>query len=197
MKNLTLILLTLFGFSLAAQPRGKAKMSPVLTPGYYINIKNDTVRGKVQINPEDKMDFYKEFAFKLPRDKKPKVYTAQKIKAYGFDGRDFVMIDDDGKKIFAERLVTGRLRFYEYQYNGKVNGYPGIESTYFVKDTAADEPDLKETKKIATTYYKRSLKPYLKDQAMLWSDLDKFTFDKNTVVKTLAEFNRFYASVAN
>jgi hypothetical protein len=197
MKNLITLLLITTGLTLTAQSRGKAKMMPVFASGYYINAKNDTVRGQVQVNPEDKTGFYRQFAFKLPREKKAKLYAAQRIKAYGFDGRDFVKIGYNGENIFAERLVTGRLRFYEYQFNGKINGSPGIESWYFVKDTGADEPDLKEAKKISTTYYKRSLKPYMKDQAMLWSDLDKFTFDKNTVVRTLAEFNQFYASVAN
>lgn len=197
MKKVITLLAVAFSLAVNAQPRGKAKMLPVLTSGYYVNTKGDTLKGQVQVNPENPTDFYKQFAFKLQREKKPKIYTAQRVAAYGFDGRNFVMLELKGEKIFVERLVTGRLRFYEFQFNGKVNGEPAIESEYFVKDTGSEELELREPKKLSRTFYKQGLKPYLKDQAMLWTDLDKFSFDKNKVVKTLKEFNQFYASVGN
>ncbi len=196
-KKILLVLLVIVGKTLIAQSRNKATMLPIMEKGYYVNFKNDTVKGEVQVNPEDPTDFYKQFAFKLPQVKKTKLFNTQKVKAYGFGGRDFVAIEMNGEKIFTERLVTGRLRFYEYKFNGKVDGVAAIESAYFVRDTGADDPDLKEAKKLPSTFYKRALKPYLKDQAMLWVDLDKYNFDKNNLIKTFREFNRFYASTGN
>jgi len=32
---------------------------------------------------------------------------------------------------------------------------------------------------------------------MIWSDLDKFTFDRNAVVNALNEFNKYYVITAN
>lgn len=182
-----------------AQANKKAKMAPVFVDGYYLGKKNDTIRCKVQINPDDPTDFYNQFSFVSARVKKPKKILPNQTKAYGFDGRDFVSLDVEGQKLFAERLTAGRLRFYEYRFNGKVDGLPGVESVYYIRDTYAEgeNSDLKEPRKLSNKFYKKALKPYLQDQPMLWSDLDKFTFDKSKVVQTINEFNSFYAKRGN
>lgn len=199
MKHICTFILLCTCISASAQRNKKARMAAVFVPGYYINTKNDTVRGQVQINPEDPMDFYKQFGFISGRSKKPKTFLAGQTKAYGFENRNFVTLNNDGHKLFAERLTYGRLRFYEYQFNGKVNGSPGVESAYFIRDTYAEgeKVSLKEPKKLSSKYYKKALKPYLQDQPMLWSDLDKYTFDRNKIVQTINEFNQFYASSGN
>jgi hypothetical protein len=182
-----------------AQANKKAKMAAVFIPGYYINHKNDTVRGQVQINPEDPTEFYNKFAFIAGRSKKPKMIGAAQTKAYGFEGRHFVSLTIEGQKFFVERLTSGRLRFLEYRHNGKVNGNHAVESEYFIRDLLADEEraELKEPKKISTKFYKKSLKPYMEDQPMIWADLNKYTFDRNKVIHSINEFNRFYVSTGN
>ena len=198
MKKIITLIITLAVFSGFAQ-RGKAKMQPILEKGYYINTRNDTVWGKIQTNLEDPTDFYKQFNFKNDRSRKPKIYNAQRAKAYGVGGKDYVVVDFDGKKMFLQRLVTGRLNFYQYEYNGKIDGYAAIESDFFIKDTGAEgsDVDLKELKKISGLFYKRTLKPYMKDQPMIWSDLDKYTFDESSVIAAIKEFNSFYAKTGN
>lgn len=37
----------------------------------------------------------------------------------------------------------------------------------------------------------------MKDQLMIWTDLDKFTFEKQTVVNAINEFNKYYIISAN
>ena len=54
-----------------------AKMEPVLEGGYYLLLKskkgqNDTVKGKIQTNPDDFLEFYKKFGFVDPK-KGPKI----------------------------------------------------------------------------------------------------------------------------
>ncbi|WP_317899814.1 hypothetical protein [Aurantibacillus circumpalustris] len=198
MKKLISLILMFAMYSGFAQ-RGKAKMLPVLEKGYYINTRNDTVWGKVQTNPEDPTDLYKQFGFKNNRSKKPKMLNAQRAKAYGVGDKDYVSVELNGKKIFLQRLVTGRLNFYQYEYNGKIEGYAAIESDFYIKDTGADpsEADLKELKKISGLFYKRGLKPYFKDQPMIWSDLDKYNFDEVSVIAAVKEFNKFYSKTGN
>lgn len=200
MKNLVSLTFFLFIFSASAQPRKPARMAQVFVNGYYVTVKGDTVKGQVQVNPEDETDFYKQFAFLAPRSKKSRLMTAaSRIKAYGLEDRNFVMIDHDGEKFFVERLAMGRLRFYELRFHGKIDGNPAIESAYFIKDTGAEgeDKDLGEIKKIPTKFYKKNLKPYMKDQLMIWSDLDKYTFSKQTVLNAVKEFNAYYAPTAN
>ena len=67
-------------------------------------------------------------------------------------------------------------------------------SKYFIQDSQADEKDkdLRELKAISTKFYKKDLKPYMKEQPITWTDLDKFTFNKEAVVNAIKEFNKYY-----
>jgi hypothetical protein len=182
-----------------AQPKKAPKMAPILEPGYYVVQKGDTVRGEVQTNPEDETEIYRQFNFKPARGGKVMPVTSKKAKGFGFSGRHFILIPHEDGEIYVEQLAKGRINFYEYKFNGKIDGYPAIESAYFVQDTraeGADEP-LRQLKKISNKFYKRELKPYMKDQPMIWSDLDKFTFNKDAVVKAINEFNNYYIISAN
>jgi hypothetical protein len=199
MKKLLSLILVTAALTAVCQPKKAPKMAPVLSPGYYVNSKNDTVRGEVQTNPEDPTDFYKKFGFKpakggakvLPMDGK-------KAKAYGFDDSHYLFVNFDGEEMFLEKLASGRLNFYEFRFNGKINGNPAVESSYFIQDTRAEGSNagLKELKKISNTFYKKGLQPYMKDQPMIWTDLDKYTFNKQKVIEAINEFNKFYVPAA-
>jgi hypothetical protein len=199
MRKILSIVLIGAGLTVAAQPKKAPKMAPVLAEGYYIGTKNDTVRGEVQVNPESETDFYQQFSFKPAKGGKVMPMDSKRAKAYGFDGRHFILIPHDAGNVYVERLAEGRLNFYEYKFNGKIDGLPAIESTYFAQDTRAEGDDLKlrDISKISNKFYKRDLKPYMKDQLMIWTDLDKFTFNKQTVVKAIKEFNSFYVITGN
>lgn len=199
MKKLLLLILIGTGLGLAAQPKKGPKMAPIVAEGYYVNSKNDTVRGEVQTNPDDETDFYHKFGFKPAKGGKLMPVDAKKAKAYGFDGRHFVALAYSGDNVYVERLAEGRLNFFEYRFHGKIDGLPAIESSYFAQDTRAEGSDsgLKEISKISNKFYKKDLKPYMKDQLMIWTDLDKFTFDRNAVVNAIVEFNKFYVISGN
>jgi hypothetical protein len=198
MKKLLSFILATGAVVAVAQPKKAPKMAPVLAQGYYVGAKNDTTWGEVQTNPDDETDLYKGFNFRPAKGGKVMPVSPKKAKAYGFEGRHFVQTVYEGQDIYLERLANGRLNFFEYRFNGKVDGYPGVESVYFAQDTRAEGEDikLKEINKISTKFYKKELRPYMKDQPMIWSDLDKFTFDKNAVAKAITEFNRYYAQTA-
>jgi hypothetical protein len=199
MKKLLSLVFVVTALVVAAQPKKAPKMAPITAPGYYVGGKNDTVRGEVQTNPDDETEIYKQFNFKTKGAAKLMPISPKKAKAFGFDNRHFLQINDGGEDIYVERLAGGRINFYEYRFNGKIDGNPAIEAAYFVQDTRAEGPDvaLKDLKKISNKFYKRDLKPYIKDQMNIWNDLDKFTFNKPAVVKALNEFNSFYVIAAD
>lgn len=199
MKKTAFILLVTMTFTLSAQRNKAPKMEPEYAAGYYVSSRGDTIYGEIQTNPDDEVTFYREFNFKAKNAKKPRPYNMSRAKGYGFNNRHFVVIDYEGKKFFVERLTSGRLDFYEHRFHGKIDGFPAIESDFFVKDTWAqgDELSTKGLKKLSNKFYKKSLKPYMSDQPMIWSDLDKYTFDKNVVVRSISEYNQFYADKAN
>ena len=199
MKKLLSLIFVAAAFTAICQPKKGPKMAPILAEGYYVTAKNDTVRGEVQTNPEDETELYRQFNFKATSGGKVATISPKKAKAYGFDGRNFIQIPTEQGDIYIERLASGRLNFFEYKFNGKVDGYPGIEVGYFAQDTRAEGEDvgLKEIKRISNKFYKRDLKPYMKDQPMIWSDLDKFTLNRDALVNAINEFNRFYIITAN
>src|SRR5688500_14200851 len=111
MKNIFILLLISISFTLAAQMRAP-KMAPIYSEGYFVNQRGDTVRGEIQTNVEDPTTFYNAFAFKAKLSTKPRLYNTQRAKDYGFDDKYFLMISNDGKKLFVEKLAQGRLGFY-------------------------------------------------------------------------------------
>lgn len=172
-------------------------MAPVFSQGYYVNQRNDTVKGEIQVNLEDETEFYKKFFFRAAKTGKPRAFDFRRAKAYGFDNRHFVTIEYDGEKSFVERLVDGRLAFYEKLELGKVDGMPSIVSVYYIADTWTQDKD-KKMARVSTKFYKKSLKPFMKEeQPVIWDDLDKFTFSENAVMQALNEFNSYYADKAN
>ena len=199
MKKILSIILIGAGLTVVAQPKKAPKMAPVLSPGYYVGSKNDTVRGEVQTNPDAETDMYKSFNFRPAKGGKVMPVDSKKAKAYGFEGRHFLLIPYEGGTVYAERLASGRINFFEYKFEGKIDGYPAVESAYFAQDTRAEGADvkLKEIDKISNKFYKKDLKPYMKDQLMLWTDLDKFTFNKESVTNAINEFNKFYVVTGN
>lgn len=194
MKKILCLLFVSASVGLIAQPKKDPKMAPTTSPGYYVVAKGDTIKGEVRNNPEDPTEFYRNFFFKPAKGGKLMPVSIKKAKAYGFDDKHFVQILDNDVEIYAEVLARGRLNLYEFQYNGKIDGLPAIESAYFVQDNMAegDDVNLKQLKKINNKFYKKELKPYMKEQPMIWSDLDKFTFNKQAVTNAIVEFNKFY-----
>lgn len=195
MKKILSVMLATAAFTAYSQPKKVAKMAPVLTPGYYTTSKGDTVKGEVQVNPDDpEVAFYHGFMFRPAKGGKPMLVDAKKARSYGFDGRDFAVIPYNNGDIYAEYVVRGRLVFMKYRMHDKAEGEDVITNVYFIQDSKADESEkeLRELKQISTKFYKRDLKPYMKPQPMIWSDMDKFTFVENAVANSLREFNKFY-----
>lgn len=199
MKKVLSLVLTAAAFVAVAQPKKAAKMTPVLEEGYYVSGKNDTVRGEVQTNPEDATELYKQFSFRPGKGGKVMPVSPTKAKAYGYGDKHYVQITCDEGTIYVERLAAGRLNFFKYRFNGKIDGLPAVETYYYMQDTRAEGADmaqLREIKKISNKFYKRDLKPYLRDQLMIWTDMDKFVFDEAKVVAAINEFNKFYTVTA-
>lgn len=197
MKKFLAIILVAAGSSVLAQGAGKNKdphMAATLTDGYYVTLKGDTVKGKIRNNYDDQLDIYKTIMFAPKEGAKLVAISPKKAKSYGFDGRHFTLIPFDAGEVYIERLAKGRINFFEYKYRETINAEVVISSTYFVQDTKADEneKDLRELKQISTKFYKKALKPYMKEQPTTWTDLDKFTFNKDAVVNAIKEFNKYY-----
>lgn len=199
-KTLLIIMLAAVTNAFAQPGKGKeAHMSAILAPGYYINLKGDSVKGEIQTNMEDETEMYKAFNFRPKGAVKLTSINTKKAKGFGFSGRHFTSVLYDAEtSVYIERLVNGRLKFYEFKDHGTKNGEAIIACSYYIQDSGADdkEAELRELKPLNNNFYKKELKPYMKAQIMTWNDLDKFTFVKDKVVNAIKEFNKFYETPA-
>ena len=198
MKKLFLLTLLVSSISLFAQPGKKGKdpkMAPELVPGYYVPMKGDTVKGEIQTNLENEGELYKTIFFKAPGATKVVQITTKKAKAYGYGDNHFTVAPyDDNTEVYLRYLAKGRLNFMEYKFATTVAGTPTIQAEYYIQDTKADEEskELRELKRLYQKFYKKELKLYMKDQQMIWNDLDKFTFKPESIANSIREYNRFY-----
>jgi len=177
-----------------SQPKKAAKMAPTFSEGYYVSLKGDTVRGEIQVNPDDETDFYHGFFFRGAKGGKPTAVNSKKAKTYSFDNKEFTVIPYEAGEIYAQYLSKGRLNFMEYKMHEKVEGVDAVVNVYFIQDTQADESEkeLRELKQISQKFYKRDLKPYMKSQLVTWTDLDKFTFNREVARNAINDFNKYY-----
>ncbi|MBA3664602.1 MAG: hypothetical protein H0W61_10385 [Bacteroidetes bacterium] len=193
--SVLMITLTCVAFGQPEKKDKEPKMAPVLAKGYYLNPKGDTVKGEVQTNYDNELDIYKGFNFRVPGTTKVVAISSKKAKGYGYEGHHFVLFPYDSQsEVYLEQLVSGRLNFFEFKFNETKEGRPVISSKYYIQDTKADEKEkeMRELKAISTKFYKKDLKPYMKEQPVTWNDLDKFTFNKEAVINAIKEFNKYY-----
>jgi hypothetical protein len=193
--SLVLIFTTTVGLAQPGKKGKDPKMAPVLVPGYYVTAKGDTVKGEIQTNLENEGLLYREINFKDARSPKVTVITTKKAKAYGFGDNHFTLFSGDPQnEIYLKYMAKGRLNFMEYKFETNVAGKPTIVSEYYIQDTKADDAnkELRELKKLNEKFYKKNLQPYMKDQPMIWSDMDKFVFKPDVIANSIREYNRFY-----
>ena len=196
-KLISLIFITAATVAIA-QPGGKKgepHMAPNLEPGYYVTAKGDTVKGEIQTNPENIGDLYKQINFKVPGTAKVVVITTKKAKAYGYGNNHFMLYTVDAQnEVYMRYMAKGRLNFMEVKYATTFAGTPTVAAKYYIQDSKADEEnkELRDMKELNEKFYKKELKPYMKDQAMIWSDMDKFVFKPEAIANSIREYNRMY-----
>ncbi len=199
MKTYFTFIFSAIAFLGFAQPIKKGKgpaMAPELTPGYYVTQKGDTVKGEVQTNRDNPGDLYNSIYFKDAKGGKVVAISSKKAKYYGYGDNHYVVMPMGQTDVYLKYLAKGRLNFLEYKYETTVAGQPAVAAEYYVQDTKADDAnaDLRELKKLNEKFYKKEMKPYMKDQPMIWNDLDKFVFKPEAIANSVREYNRFYAS---
>jgi len=197
-KLLSIVFITIAAVSIA-QPGKKSKdpkMAPNMVPGYYVTAKGDTVKGEIQSNPINEGDLYKTINFRAPgAASKIAVITTKKAKAYGFENNHFnLFVVDAQNEVYMRYLAKGRLNLMEFKYESTYAGQPIVAAEYYIQDSKADEEnkDLRELKKLNEKFYKKELKPYMKDQPMIWNDMDKFVFKPEVIANAIRDYNRFY-----
>jgi len=198
MKKLFLVVLALCSVTSFAQPgkKGKeAKMAPSYSPGYYLNLKGDTVKGEVVTNLEEEPMYYITIFFKLKGAAKPTEITTKKAKGYGYDNTHFTMLKMGENDVYLKYLERGRLALMEYRFLGSENGKPKMISIYFLQDTQAPADDKFETNivtQLPDKNHKKAMKNFFRDQPILLEQVDKWYFKIDEIRKAVQEFNAMY-----
>lgn len=196
MKKAFLAITTLCSLSSYAQPgKGKEmKMTPSFSPGYYISLKGDTVKGEVQNNRDFEYDNSLSLFFRIKSGSKPMEYNTKKAKGYGFDNNHYTSLKMDDKDVYIKILETGRLNLFEYKY-ADAKGPQGVGTVYFIVDSRAAENDKAGTNiltQLDEMSFKKQLKPFFKDQPIVLEPVDKWKLKIEEIRKAVVEFNGMY-----
>lgn len=194
MKKLFIALFIITSVALFAQPAKKGKemkITPSYSPGYYLNLKGDTVKGEIQNNMDRESDYSNSFFFKNKGGTKGMEINSKKAKAYGFDGKNYTTLKMDDKDVYIKYLEQGRLNLFEYKY---FSG-DAVLAVYFIVDSRAGEDDktgVNQLIQLNEKSFKKQLKPYFKDQPIVLEPVDKWVFKIDEIRKAVSEFNAMY-----
>lgn len=171
-------------------------MAPVYSPGYYVGLKGDTVRGEIQTNLDKEEQIYTTILFKAKGAVKPAEITTKKAKGYGFDDISFTLLKIDDEDRYIKYIERGRLNLYEYKFRKVVDGVEKLVPLYFIQDSKAGADDKFQTNIITQIptdrNHKKVLKDFFRDQPILLDQVDKWVFNIEEIKKAVREFNGMY-----
>ena len=164
-------------------------------PGYMINLKNDTIKGVINMKSNIQNSKICEFK-QSSNDQGSTMYTPQEIKSYRIEDSKYyvskeVLIDSVKENVFLEFLVDGIVdlfslrqfnnEFYFLEKDGKM--YPltneeitvlNEKGTAFLKNSEA---------------YKRILIYLFQDSPVVINSINSLTFENNPLVKIVTDYH--------
>lgn len=147
--------------------------------GYIVALTGDTLKGEVKINPKKEFDNFGKVFFKDASGVQ-KNYKANKVKAYGFENKNFLAADFEGEPMFYRILSVGTINLLEMMYETMQMNEISYKSDYYL----AKKGDNVLTK-VKPGKFKKQLTEMMKDNAELLQNMDddkKFEIEKVTEV---------------
>jgi hypothetical protein len=151
--------------------------------GYIVQLSGDTMRGEVKINAKKEIDQFVRVAFK-ENSGIQRVYKADKLKAYGFETKNFIPGKNDGESVFYKVLSTGALELFELQYEVLQMNEIRVKSQYYIKKTGNEEYI-----KVKHNRFKKQITDLMGDNLKLVKEIDE---NKNLEMENMVEvFNQY------
>jgi hypothetical protein len=158
MKKLVILLVALPFISFAQQ---------TLVKGYIVQMNGDTVRGDVKINPKKEFELFSKVAFVEPNGMQ-RIYKADKIRSYSYDGKVFTAVKNDGESVFYKTLSQGALDLFELRYEVLLMNELKVKNEYFMRKKGSDE-----YVKIKHGRFKKQLAEEMSDNSRLVKELEE------------------------
>ena len=151
--------------------------------GYVVQLNGDTIHGEVKVNTKKEIDQFVKVAFK-DQSGMQRVYKSDKLKAYGFETKNFVPAKNDGEPVFYKVLSSGSLDLFELQYEVLQMNEIHIKSQYFIKKTGNEE-----FIKIKHGRFKKQIADLMGDNQKLVKEMEE---NKGLDLENIVEvFNRY------
>jgi hypothetical protein len=155
--------------------------------GYVIQASGDTMKGEIKINPKKEFDCYYKVFFRDPSGVQ-KNYKPEKVKGYGFNGKDFLTSKYEGEPAFYKVLTRGHIMLFEIMYETMQMNEISYKNEYYV----AKKED-KEYERLKTNKLKKQLGEMMKDNPDMVENIDeKFEIEK--VVDVVNQYNTWSRS---
>ena len=153
--------------------------------GYMLTLTGDSVKGEVKINPKRLYETFYGLFFK-PDNGAPKNYKPDKVKGYGYEGKDFLAAKWSDEMCFYKVLANGNVMLYEMLYEDvKVN------TAYYRSDYYFAKAGGKEFTKIKTGKFKKQLAEIMKDNTSFidGASEDEKNFDIEKLTQIVKQYN--------
>lgn len=157
--------------------------------GYIVNDKGDTLKGEVKVNPKKEQDNYNKVFFKDASGVQ-KNYKANKVKAYGFNNRNFVAMTLDEEPKFYEKLTDGAIILYKVAFEVTNMNETSFDFDYFLyKEGDKKLTDVKLGK------FKKQLQEWMSGSAEFASDYkDEKKFNEPLAIEIITKYNEWKKS---
>jgi hypothetical protein len=161
---------------------GTAFSQVTFVKGYIIQAKGDTVWGEVKVNTKKDFENYSKVFFKDPTGNQ-KFHKPEKIKGYGYEGKDYVTAKFDGENAFYWVIIPGDLMLLDIKFEM----YEMNETTYKNEYYLARKGDTEFTK-VKTNKFKKQLTEFMKDKPEIAAAAeDKFEIEK--AIELVKQYN--------
>ncbi|HEY1041074.1 MAG TPA: hypothetical protein VGF30_16800 [Bacteroidia bacterium] len=153
--------------------------------GYYLNAKNDTIKGEVKLFTKNEMDYYVKMFFRPLNIHTGggKQMLPAKIHGYGVEDRHYASVKLLEMWVFMQVICTGKVTLFEYKPPVAM-GNEKMESQYYVVRAGEEMEQIFISSKV-----RKQIRPYISDDKELMKEIEGQEMHYAELVDVITRYN--------
>lgn len=153
--------------------------------GYVIQLKGDTLKGEIEINPKKTADAYRKIKIRAGAGLPIKNFSADKINGYATDSAVFIAKKIDDEPQFVKQLRMGKINLYEGRTEMMQNNKITLEPDFFIeKDEKMISIQDKPNK------FKKQMTSLMADNADIVKAIEEDKYNYSNLIELFEEYNK-------
>jgi hypothetical protein len=152
--------------------------------GYVLSMTGDTEQVEIKVNPKKTLEQFQKVTYKSANGQQ-KVMKAGKVKGYGYEGKHYILGQNEGENVFYKMLSNGDLSLFELEYEVLLmNEIHTKNERFFRKKGTDDFVHLKHNR------MKKQLKEQMAAHTELVKEIDsKDEITDDAVIQVFEQYN--------